>query len=73
MLPNRMGGFWTKKDMSCYVFIERLHDSGKRKGQASGTRYFITATGKEVTDKVKFYINQEDLPRDYHKGMKTND
>ena len=73
MNPSKLGGFWTKKDMTCYLFIERIYETGKKSGMASGTRYFIRNDGKEVTDKGKFVIDQQELKRDYVKGMKTNE
>lgn len=72
MLVKRLNGYWTKKDMSCYVFIERVYEKGKKAGMATGMRYFIQ-DGREVFDLNRFSIDQEELQRDYVKGMKTND
>lgn len=72
-MNKRLNGYWTKKDMSCYVFIEKVFTNGKKAGTVRGMRYFIRPDGKEVIDANPFVISQEELKRDYSKGMKTND
>jgi hypothetical protein len=65
MKPKRLNGYWTAKDGSCYIFVEKVFKAG----HVTGFRYF-RIDGREVIDMNPFKVSQEELVRDYEKGMK---
>lgn len=64
MKPKKFNGYWTKKDGSEYIFVEKTFKAG----YVTGIRYF-KRDGKEIISMIPVKETFEDLLSGYTKGM----
>lgn len=66
MAKKSFNGYWTAKDGSAYVFIDRTYKAG----YVTGIRYF-KRDGKEIIDMQPFKRTYDEMLAEYEKGMNT--